>query len=373
MDPTPVSRDGRDRAQAGSGRLGRHRVFVLVTAGVILGFGGGALTIAATHNSPTSSSAARAVTTPTARASSQGTSATPSPTASPPTPRARVSATAPAIRAACASPGVCGFPTAGNTGPKPGSLTAHSGNISIRQNGMVISGWNLAGSLDIYADNVTIVDSRITSANWWGVNLRPGHTGLRVLHSYITAVPGKGPDNGGEDYALSNMSSGSVEVGWCDLSVFGNTVSTGHGYIHDNYVHDLVPFVNHSGYYQHTDAVIANGGDTAGLRLEHNTLLNPIDVGHGASAAIGLYPDNGHVTDVTIKDNWLAGGAYALYGGGPGAARMVVSGNVFSAEYWPQCGFYGAIAHWNPAGAGNQWSGNAFADGTPVGAPAQLS
>lgn len=374
MDPTPASPNGPDHPRTGPGRFGRRKVGILVTAGVILGFGAGALTVVTTHNSPAGTSTARAVTTPTARASSQGTSATPSPTSSPPTPRARVSGTAPAIRAACASPGACGFPTAGNTGPQStASFTAHSGNISIHDNGMIISGWNLTGSLDIYADNVTIINSRITSANWWGVNLRPGYTGLRILHSYITAAPGKGPDNGGEVYALSNMSSGSIEVGWCDLSVFGNTISTGHGYIHDNYVHDLVPFINHSGYYQHTDAIIANGGDTAGLRIEHNTLLNPIDVRHGASAAIGLYPDNGVVTDTTIKDNWLAGGAYALYGGGSGAARMIVSGNVFSAQYWPQCGFYGAIAHWNPAGAGNQWSGNAYGDGTQVAAPSSLT
>lgn len=97
-----------------------------------------------------------------------------------------------------------------------------------------------------------------------------------------TAVPGKGPDNGGEDYALSNTGNGGVEAGWRDLSAFGNTVSTGHGYIHDNYVHDLVPFINHAGYYQHTDAVIADGG-------------------------------------------------------GSGAARMIVSGTIVSAECWPQC------------------------------------
>jgi hypothetical protein len=97
------------------------------------------------------------------------------------------------------------------------------------------------------------------------------------------------------------MSGGSVEVGWCDLSVFGNTISTGHGDIHDNYVHDLVPFINKRGYYQHTDAVISGGGDTAGLHLEHNTLLNPIAVDRGASAAIGLFPDSGADTN-TFRD-----------------------------------------------------------------------
>ncbi len=349
-----------------TGRRGRN-MLILAVVGAVIVLGGGALTaVVALHsNTPrdTSAQVPRVVATTTIAPKTPFTAS----------PRARASATTPAIRAACANPAACGFPNAGNTGPGSTALTARSGNISIRENGMVISGWNLTGSLDVYANNVTIISSRITSSNWWGVNLRPGHTGLRILHTSITAVPGNGPDNGGEDYALSNMSNGSVEVGWCDLSVFGNTISTGHGYIHDNYVHDLVPFINHSGYYQHTDAVIVNGADTLGLQVVHNTLLNPIAVDKGASAAIGLYPDNGPVTDITIKDNYLAGGAYALYGGGSGAARMIVSGNIFAAEYWPQCGFYGVIAHWNPTGVGNRWTGNTYGDGTAIGAPSELT
>lgn len=340
---------------------------MLALAGALIGTAGAVVTALATRHPHDSSVAA-----PTYRVT-RSALPVPTPTVSL-SPKARVTPSgtagaAPTLRPACAGPSACGFPSAADTGPGSTTLTPHSGDISIRTNGTVISGWNLSGSLDIYADDVTVVDSKITSTNWWGVNLRPGHTGLRILHSMITALPGKGPDNGGEDYALSNMSDGTVEVGWNDLSVFGNTVSTGHGYIHDNYVHDLVPFINRSGYYQHTDTVISEGGDTTGLRIEHNTLLNPIDVKRGASAAIGLYPDSGPVTDVTIKDNWLAGGAYTLYGGGAGAARMMVSDNVFSDEYWPQSGFYGPIAHWNATGTGNVWSGNTFRDGTEIDAP----
>lgn len=350
-------------------RLGRRRIVILVVAGAVLGTAGALATTLGSGGGSTPTAASTPTTAPLSSSqipapSGTGALRSPSPRSFP-----KASGTAsPAGNAApsCTSPAACGYPDAASTGPRTASFSAHSGNISIRDNGTTISGWNLTGSLDIYADNVTIVDSKITSTNWWGVNLRPGHTGLRILHTFITGVPGKGPDNGGEDYALSNMSDGSVEVGWSNMSVFGNTVSTGHGYIHDNYVHDLVPFINHSGYYQHTDAVISDGGDTGGLRIEHNTLLNPIDATHGASAAIGLFPNTGLITDVTVKNNWIAGGAYALYGGGPGAARVVVSGNVFSDEYWPECGFYGAIAHWNATGSGNVWSDNAFRNGQAV-------
>ncbi|MET7572388.1 hypothetical protein ABZT04_28395 [Streptomyces sp. NPDC005492] len=269
-------------------------------------------------------------------------------------------------RTESAAPGEAGFPDAHSTGPRTG-LTPHStGNLSIKTDGTVIKGWDITGSLDIYADDVTIVDSRITSTNWWGVNLRPGHRGLRVLHSTVTAVPGKGPDNGGEDYAVSNMSTSSVEVGWSDISVFGNALSMGRGNLHDNYVHDLVPFRNAGGEWQHTDAVISGGSNKGELIVRHNTLLNPVAVNRGASAAVGLFADTGPVTNTVVDDNLLAGGAYALYGGGKGATGIKVTNNVFSRRYHRFSGAYGAVAAWNTGGKGNVWRGNRFSDGTAI-------
>ena len=213
------------------------------------------------------------------------------------------------------------------------------------------------------------MDSRIDSATWWAVNLRPGFTGLRVLHSALTGQPGAGPDNGGEDYAVSNMGDGSVEVGWDDVSVFGDPLSLGHGYIHDDYVHDLRPFINRSGTYQHLDAIISDGDDTLGLRIEHNTLLNPVPASEGPTSVIGLLPNTGPISDTRVTDNWIAGGAYAIYGGGKGATGVVVTGNVFSTQYWTRCGIYGPVAYWNSGGSGNQWSNNRFSSGALVSAP----
>jgi hypothetical protein len=238
--------------------------------------------------------------------------------------------------------------------------------MSIRKDGTVIRGWDITGSLDVYADDVTIIDSRITSDNWWGVNLRSGHHGLRVLHTTVTAVPGKGPDNGGVDYAVSNMGTSSVEVGWCDVSVFGDALSMGQGDLHDNYVHDITPFRNLGGEWQHTNAVISNGGGAGGLTVRHNTLLNPTPVDQGASGSVGLFADSGPVTDVTVQDNWLAGGAYALYGGGQGATGVKVTGNIFSTQYHPGSGGYGPVAAWNAGGRGNVWSDNHMSDGRTV-------
>ncbi|MER7515397.1 hypothetical protein [Streptomyces sp. NPDC126499] len=267
----------------------------------------------------------------------------------------------------CASPRDCGYPDETTTGPRIATLTPqNTGNAAIRTDGTVIRGWDITGSLDIYANDVTVIDSRITSTNWWGINLRPGYSGLRVLHTTITAVPGKGPNNGGSDYAVSNMSTSSVEVGHCDISVFGDALSMGQGNLHDNYVHDITPYKNLDGEWQHTNAVISNGGGKGKLIIRHNTLLNPTPVEKGASAAIGLFADSAPVTHTVVDDNWLAGGAYTLYAGGKDSAGIEVTDNVFSPQYYPAGGKYGAVAYWNPTGQGNVWRGNRMADGTPV-------
>ncbi|MHA6765012.1 hypothetical protein [Streptacidiphilus sp. PAMC 29251] len=259
-----------------------------------------------------------------------------------------------------------GFPNAGNTGPRITLKPHNTGALSINTNGTVISGWDITGSLDIYANNVTIIDSRVTSNNWWGINLRPGFSGLRILHTTITGLPGKGPDNGGEDYAVSNMGGSSVEVGWTNISEFGNMLSMGQGNLHDNYLHDVSEFINQSGGWQHADAIISDGGNSGSLIIRHNTLLNQVGVDHGASGSVGLFADTGNVANAVVDGNWIAGGSYALYGGGAGATGIKVTNNIFSTQFHPNCGEYGAVAAWNAGGAGNVWSNNKMSDGRVV-------
>ncbi|MFJ3725210.1 hypothetical protein ACIPYQ_21930 [Streptomyces sp. NPDC090045] len=314
------------------------------------------------------SSAPPGAAAPTAAGQASGSpAASPSPTEKPTaTAGAGSPSGTPAAKTACASPGACGFPDASTTGPRIPLEPHRTGYMAVRTDGLVIRGWDITGSLDIYANDVTVIDTKITSDNWWGINLRPGYSGLRVLHSTITAVPGKGPDNGGVDYAVSNMGGSSVEVGWCDVSVFGDALSMGQGNLHDNYVHDLVPFINLGGEWQHTNTVISGGGNTGELIIRHNTLLNPTSLTQGASGSIGLFADTGVVRNVTVDNNWIAGGAYALYGGSTGATGIKVTDNVFSTQYHPASGGYGVVAHWNHGGAGNVWRNNRMSDGRPI-------
>jgi nitrous oxidase accessory protein NosD len=89
-------------------------------------------------------------------------------------------------------------------------------------------------------------------------------------------------------------------------------------------------------------------------------------VDRGASASIGLFSDTGTVTNTVIDGNLLAGGAYALYGGGAGATGIKVTDNVFSTQYHSKSGVYGAVTAWNEGGTGNVWSNNRMADGTAI-------
>lgn len=240
-------------------------------------------------------------------------------------------------------------------------------STEITQSGTVINGVDLTGSIDVWANNVTIENSVIRSSNWWGINQRSGYHGLRVLHCTIVGLPGQGPDNGYEDYAVSSA-GGYIEVGWSNISGFGDAISLGTGYIHDNFVHDLAAFIPAgSSTYEHDDAFISDGG--SGLTIEHNTFLDQVPITEGASSSVGLYDDSSPVASATVEDNFLAGGSFALYpGGGPSSQNIVITGNVFSTMYWPGSGYYGPVAssYWH-YGSGNSWADNTWADGPKAG------
>jgi hypothetical protein len=267
----------------------------------------------------------------------------------------------------CADTGVpAGTSLRPMTSPAP-TRNGDSEVTEITKNGTVINGVNLTGSFDVWANNVTIENSRITTANWWGINLRQGYTGLRVLHDTIVGVVGQGIDNGGEDYGVSS-SGGNLEVGWTNISDVGEGISTDSGYIHDNYVHDLQAFIpQDASDYEHTDDIISDGG--SGLTVEHNTLLNQLPANLGASASVGLYADNGPPSDDVVEDNFVAGGAYAIYPGGPSGTHGIdVEDNVFSTMYWSGGGIYGPVpgSYWDAAG-GNVWADNVFAAASSAG------
>jgi hypothetical protein len=362
-------------------RPGRRR------AAVLLGMVAAAAITAAGCSSPSPDSqvtaatgAPPASTSASAPAAGKPAAATTTPTATAPaTPSSSGVPQAP-CPSAHATYSSCGFPTAQNTGwasagapslrnvtsPGPSGVGSPY-STEIRTNGAVISGINLTGSLDVYANNVTIKNCRITTRNWFGINQRKGYSGLKILNCTIIGVKGKGLDHGGEDYGISD-DGGQMEVAHNNIYGFGEGITSGEGYIHDNYVHSLQSYIPlGSNSYQHTNALIDSGG--SGIRIVHNTFLNWMPPRAGGSSSLMLAYDSVPVTNATVEHNWLAGGAYCLYPGGvTGSKNIVITGNFFSTEIFPGCGFYGlnATTHWH-YGHGDVWRKNVWVNGRNAG------
>ena len=276
----------------------------------------------------------------------------------------------------------CGFPTARNTGwasagtnslknvtsPGPtGQGSAYS--TEIRTNGAVISGINLTGSLDVYANNVTIKNCKITTRNWFGINQRNGYHGLKIFNCTIIGVPGKGLDHGGEDYGISD-DGGQMEVAHNNIYGFGEGITSGEGYFHDNYVHSLqsyIPLGSHS--YQHTNALIDSGG--SGIRVVHNTFLNWMPPRAGGSSSLMLaYDRRPSPTRRSRTTGWPAGRTASTRAGSPGRRTSSSRATSSAPSSSPGAGSTGSMpsTHWH-YGNGDVWSQNVWANGRNAGRP----
>ena len=95
----------------------------------------------------------------------------------------------------------------------------------------------------------------------------------------------------------------------------------GQGDLHDNDVHGIAPFVNLGGEYQHTNAVISDGGG-AWPSIRHNTLLNPTPIDRAPPRPSAVAADTAPVSNTVVDGNWLAVAVpTACTPGGAGSAR----------------------------------------------------
>jgi hypothetical protein len=226
-------------------------------------------------------------------------------------------------------------------------------NIVVRQDGTVLDGLDLTGSIDIYANNVVIRNSRISGTNWWGVHLREGYANLTVEDCEIF---GDGVHQ--MQYGIAS-SGGFVTARRNNVHVISNGIDVPVGLIEDNFVHDPKFYPG-----DHIDMIMSEGGAPSGtsLTIRRNTAVNTLD----QTGAVALFADWGPQHDVTVEHNLLVGGGYSLYGGADGSSNLRVVSNVFSRKVWPDGGHFGPVAHWDAAGRGNVWQDNAWEDGTPI-------
>lgn len=253
-------------------------------------------------------------------------------------------------------------------GVTPRKLTGYQ---TIRKNGTVLENFRLSGSLDVYADNVTIRNCEVISTTWWGINLREGYANLTVENCDIHG-------NGRQQmqYAVKNAGEGWITIRGNDIHTCSNCIDTPVGLIEGNYVHDPKYFAK-----DHIDMIMSEGGPAKGYKppsgdkvmvIRGNTVVNTLD----QTGAIALFPDWSAIHDVLIEGNHISGGGYSIYGGGAPPApdersgrltsNVVIRNNTFSRKVWPRGGKWGPVAYFEKGVRGNVWSGNVWTDGKPI-------
>jgi hypothetical protein len=261
------------------------------------------------------------------------------------------------------------WPGGRNTGVRGGAaLKQISGSITIKRNGAVVSGVDVAGCINVLGLNVTIKQSRahcVTLPS--GSRARYCHYGesaaLRNLTEctvvrHVTNNPNPATNNprltlrdsvvdchgtlGSTGIGDRNMNVIRVEVLGCENGFDADSYMG----IRDSFIHNLH---NSAAGDPHTDGLQSGVG--AHLRIVHNVIYGftdgctyPNESGscNGTSALI-MGGQRGLATSrqTLIKRNLIAGGAYTLYCPIEPPSRFLIVENYFSTVYSPHVGEYG--------------------------------
>ena len=349
-----------NRIAAGRGEravIGAGLAVLIVGVGLIIVYFGG-------HGDPAGNgpsdvtggapSSGRGTVTGPAQPASSSPTASNRPSASPGVPTAKSSP----VRATCAaSPHLCGYPDAANTGwqhtgVKLTKVTADP--YYITKAGAVVDGLDIHGCVYVRAKNVTIKRSKITCSNQPMVkNFEPdGHGGLNDIGAGLVMEDVE--FDGMNDPDAQGVAFNNYTVRRANFHNLGAAVKLGSNVvIQDSYVHDIASTSD-----SHNGGFPSDGG--AGITVRHNTVLMNSENGY-AIAIYNQIPAGEVVRDVTIDNNLLAGGNYVLYCGAPGqiAPNLRVTNNRFSTLLYSRGGFYGSTANCDGAAA---WSNNYWDD-----------
>jgi hypothetical protein len=190
------------------------------------------------------------------------------------------------------------WPDATSTGVPAGVTLTPSGDVVITQAGAVVSGLNITGSVYIRADNVTLENCKVTSGGWAGVTIDPGVTGAVVQNCTIDGT-GRAPDGTGNQ---GIMGSGTF-IGNNIFNVENGIVPGSNSVIQGNYIHDL-----QAGGSPHYDGIQIDGG-LSNIQISGNSIINQ----WGWTSAVMIDNGFGAVSNVTVTNNLLTGGAYTVY------------------------------------------------------------
>jgi hypothetical protein len=283
-----------------------------------------------------------------------------------------------------ASPHVCGYPDASNTGVPKGTQLKPSGSVKVTKDGTVVKGLEVTGSIEIAANDVTVEDTKVTldgpgcgprsTCGNYDLHIESGVTGTVIRDSEFLAAPGTTCEHSIRNSAGPDMRLDRVYMRGCDSNIYGG------GIVKDSYGLTKLAISE-----DHVENVYFN--DTKFVAI-HSTLLNPIS----QTAVIFGDSNGGEETPecrnrISVVDSLLAGGGYTIYScahaTGPGSSKLVVEDNHFarcrtkegyepdggahpcvggpdSHGYYPNSGAYGLISE--SFGAATTWRGNVWDD-----------
>jgi hypothetical protein len=245
----------------------------------------------------------------------------------------------------------CGYPAPTTSGVPAGTALTPSGSISVNTPGTVVSHVDVTGTIDVYASNVTITDTQVTTVS-------DGDPGI-VIHAPATNATI-------EDSTIAGPSNSNA-AGLAIHNTTQDPITVKQVYIH-NASDGVVGLQTTSDSYIVTDGIVpgahvepvyipgGNGPSGPETTVDHNTLLDPQDQ---VAAVFGDDHAYGTLTNVTVDGNLMAGGDYVVELGcaGDGEQNISVENNRFSTIYYRNGGQYGSSAVNLGATA---WSGNVW-------------
>ncbi|WP_131745324.1 hypothetical protein [Frankia sp. Cppng1_Ct_nod] len=259
------------------------------------------------------------------------------------------------------------FPNADNTGVPAGvTLTNYTGPREITKANTVIQNVRISGGgrITISAPGVVIKNSVISTDDTFDVSMNDNVANASVVvqdsefvGSYDTsphsemAIRGKG-------WTIERVEiRGYRDGGGPD----------GNNTIENSYIHDFVV----SSECEHADG-LQGLGNTNNIAIRHNTIDMALD--HCMAGVVQLGTENGGNHNVTVDDNWLAGGAWVFYSSllpsGNTSDNIRFINNRLSKKHFATYGNYGVCANWIANAAGVAWYGNVDVDsGATIPAP----
>lgn len=196
------------------------------------------------------------------------------------------------------------FPDESSTGVPEGIELEPSGSVRVTEDGTVVEGLEITGTVTVLADDVVIRNTRILNTGVFAIRVNGG----RRLLVEDTEIDGQG--RGGPAVAFSRYTLRRVHIHHVTEGprIAGSDVT-----IEDSYIHHLVQEADN-----HTDAIQAVSGRNLVLRGNRVEAQAP-DTDDLGNAAFMFGEEDGDLENCIVENNYFDGGNYTVNGGGGGA------------------------------------------------------